>query len=99
MYIYHLVLIINRVCFKVKWPLQNEVTITEAIANEAKINTRNLHESGQVQEEKLDSKQDKTEGTTSTTAITTMYTEEKLPVKNATNNVKNIIKESTLTNQ
>lgn len=98
MYIYHLVLIINRVCFKVKWPLQNEVTITEAIANEAKTNTRSLHETSQVQEEKLDSKQDKAEGATSSTAITTMYTDEQLPTQNATKDVKNIIKELTLTN-
>lgn len=87
MYIYHLVLIINRVCFKVKWPLQNEVTIKEAIANEAITNTRSLHETGQVQEEKLDSKQDKAEEITSSTAITIMYTNKELPTINATKNV------------
>lgn len=98
MYIYHLVLIINRVCFKVTWPLQNEVTITEAIAKEAQTNIRSLHETGQVQEEKLDSKQVKAEEKTSSTAITTTNTDEQLSIKNATRDVKNIIKESTLTN-
>lgn len=97
MYIY-LVLIINRVCFKVTWPLQNEVTITEAIAKEAQTNIRSLHETGQVQEKKLDSKQVKAEEKTSSTAITTTNTDEQLSIKNATKDVKNIIKESILTN-
>lgn len=85
---YYLVLIINRVCFKVQLP--NVATIPEVIINEAKTTTRDLNAEDQVQEKQWDggNEDNAPRINAPTTAIT--HSEQKSTVDNVTTNVARV---------
>jgi len=89
MYVYYLVLIINRVCFKVK--LQPVATIPELIFKEAKTTTRDPHVEDKVQEKQQHSNEDNAPRINTPTTVIT-YSEQKSANDNVT---KTVVRVST----
>lgn len=84
MYAYYLVLIINRVCFKVN--LQPVATIPEVIFKEAKTTTRDPHVGDKVQEKQPYSNEDNAPRINTPTTVIT-YSEQKTASDNVTKTV------------
>lgn len=85
MYKYYLVLITNRVCFKVKWPIQNVATIPEVIVEEVKLSARDFQQD-QNAERKLDNDQDNAAAETISQKKIIVNSDQKLVGENITEN-------------